>query len=67
MTTADKAGAWIVTLVMILAFIASAVLMAMDKDGLNSYTGYVGNANGAASGAASTASPGNSRTGSATV
>jgi hypothetical protein len=40
MTTGDKAGAWILTAVALLAFIAGAVLMVMDKD--DNYAGYVG-------------------------
>jgi Glycosyl hydrolase family 76 len=39
MTAADKAGAWILTLLMLGMFIAGAVLMGIDGD---EYTGFVG-------------------------
>jgi len=40
MTTGDRAGAWILTVVALLAFVAGAVTMVMDRE--DNYTGFVG-------------------------
>jgi mannan endo-1,6-alpha-mannosidase len=49
MTAGDRAGAWIVTAVALVAFVAAAVAMVLDRE--EPYTGYVGNSPGVKPGA----------------